>query len=794
MLRRADHTLEALAVRRRLAWPLLALLLLLLAPAGGVAGTRTVTSLNDNGAGSLREAIGASVNGDTINFSVAGTITLTSGELLIGRSIAINGPTLASLTVSGNGASRVFNISSGISVNISNLTIIWGYSSGPGGGILNNGTLTVNNSTFSRNFADFGGGIDNELGNLNMLNTISANYTGFYDIDLSGRVTSQGHNLIGNADGSVGWVGSDLLGTAGSPLNPQLGPLQNNGGPTFTMALLPISAAIDAGDDAVLGPPYNLSTDQRGRARRTGDHVDIGAFEHGGITRLVTTLTDSGGGSLRGALALALDSDRILFAPVVRGKIRLTNGELVINKPLSIVGPGAAALAISGNTNSRVFHIGPQGNVDIYGLTITEGRVVAANGIGATASSLATPGGTAVGGGVLNDGILRIFDSMIVSNSVEGGRGGNGHSTPFGPPAYNAEKGGGAAGAGCYSSGLFGGLELHRCTLAGNRAVGGIGGVGSGLWTPGSSASGGGGQADGAGARAASASLESCTVAANLSTGGQGGIGTRYGSIAPYTYGPGGPGGVALGGGLGGGLALINCSVSGNSVTGGMGGTGSVAGAIGGTAAGGVSAFGPALIVQSTIIAGNTGSATSPDVLGAVASQGWNLIGITDGSSGWMLNDLLGNAVSPLNPLLSACQDNGGPVWTMGPLAGSPARDAGNSGLPTDARGGPRIVDFPNIPNAPGGDGSDIGALEVDSLFGAITIAFYAATIGTSGAAVVGFKSDPGTTYQLQQTSVVTNRVWTNIVGAVLTGNGQNLEAYDFGPFPTARFYRVRAD
>ena len=40
---------------------------------------------------------------------------------------------------------------------------------------------------------------------------------------------------------------------------------------------------------------------------------------------------------------------------------------------------------------------------------------------------------------------------------------------------------------------------------------------------------------------------------------------------------------------------------------------------------------------------------------------------------------------------------------------------------------------------------------------------------------------------------MVTNRVWTNIVGTV-TGNGQNLEANDFGPLPTARFYRVRAD
>ncbi len=385
------------------------LLPLLLLPALGMAATRTVTTLADatnpnDGVLSLREAIGASVNGDTINFSVAGTITLINGELLIGRSIAINGPALASLAVSGNNASRVFNISSNISVNISSLTISSGYLvGGEGGGIHNNGnnltvsnctfsgnvagfgggifngqghnltvnnctfsgnsaqgtpiggvgvgifnagTLTVNNSTFSRNSAfqlmgsSGGGGIFNSIASgglniINILNTIIADNTGAYDRDIYSAfaVISQGHNLIGDSGSSVGWVGSDLLGTTDSPLNPQLGPLMDNGGPTFTMALLPISAAIDAGDDVVLGSPYNLSTDQRGRARRTGDHVDIGAYEFGGMTRLVTTLTDSGGGSLRGALALAMDFDRILFAPVVRGTIRLTRANCSSTSP-----------------------------------------------------------------------------------------------------------------------------------------------------------------------------------------------------------------------------------------------------------------------------------------------------------------------------------------------------------------------------------------------------------------------------------------------------------------------------
>ena len=133
------------------------------------------------------------------------------------------------------------------------------------------------------------------------------------------------------------------------------------------------------------------------------------------------------GRSLSNAIGLATPFDRIVFAPVVRGQIRLTSGKLFINKPLSIIGPGAAVLAISGNNSSRVVHIGPQGNVEIYGLTITEGRVVEFNGIDGSSFpfKLPTPGGYALGGGVFNEGILKMFDSMVVSNGVQGGAGGD---------------------------------------------------------------------------------------------------------------------------------------------------------------------------------------------------------------------------------------------------------------------------------------------------------------------------------------------------------------------------------
>src|SRR5713226_4247081 len=112
------------------------------------AATITVMNTNDSGAGSLRQAIIDAGAGDTIDFSVTGTITLTTGELLINKNLTITGPGVASLSVSGNNASRVFKIASGVTVMISGLTISDG-SATDGGGILNFGTLTLTNIVLS---------------------------------------------------------------------------------------------------------------------------------------------------------------------------------------------------------------------------------------------------------------------------------------------------------------------------------------------------------------------------------------------------------------------------------------------------------------------------------------------------------------------------------------------------------------------------------------------------------------------------------------------------------------------
>jgi hypothetical protein len=157
--------------------------------------------------------------------------------------------------------------------------------SGIGGGLyIGGGTVTINNSTLAGNLASGGGGSYPGSGNgggiynaagpgaLQMYDTILAdNSADTAGPDLDGSITSLGHNLIGNTTGGSGFAASDLLN-----VNPQLGPPQNNGGPTQTLALQPGSPAIDAGDNT------NAPTsDQRGPGypRIVNGIIDIGAFE-----------------------------------------------------------------------------------------------------------------------------------------------------------------------------------------------------------------------------------------------------------------------------------------------------------------------------------------------------------------------------------------------------------------------------------------------------------------------------------------------------------------------------------
>jgi Chlamydia polymorphic membrane protein (Chlamydia_PMP) repeat len=132
------------------------------------AATITVTNTSDDAPGSLRQALASANDGDMIVLTVTGRILLTSGELLVDKSVTIAGPGAANLAVDGNARSHVFHIAPGQTVSITDLTITKGVARGDppndlGGGIYNDhAALTLNHCRISRNAAAFGGGIYND--------------------------------------------------------------------------------------------------------------------------------------------------------------------------------------------------------------------------------------------------------------------------------------------------------------------------------------------------------------------------------------------------------------------------------------------------------------------------------------------------------------------------------------------------------------------------------------------------------------------------------------------------------
>ena len=225
---------------------------------GGIAGGTSATT----------EIIRVTVSGNIVDCQGGGIANVTGASMTIRESM-----------VSGNTAEC---IGGGIANLNANLTILNSTISGnvavQGGGIWSTGTLTLTNGTTSDNMASaFGGGIHNAEGTVNLANTIVAGNTAPTAPDCSGSPTSLGYNLIGNTSRCIfSPAAGDLL-----DIDPRLGPLQDNGGPTLIHALLPGSPAINAVPVANCtdtdGNP--ITGDQRGVSRPQGTDCDIGAYE-----------------------------------------------------------------------------------------------------------------------------------------------------------------------------------------------------------------------------------------------------------------------------------------------------------------------------------------------------------------------------------------------------------------------------------------------------------------------------------------------------------------------------------
>jgi hypothetical protein len=183
--------------------------------------------------------------------------------------------TLTHSTVSGNSAAYGGGVF-GYGLTLTHSTVS-GNSAAYGGGLYNYYTLSLTHSTVSGNSAaSGGGGIYNNFGPLTLTHSLVANNPLGSDCHhFRGSITSQGYNL--DSDGSCQLTApTDLPDT-----DPQLGPLQDNGGPTLTQALLPGSPALDAIPWGTNGCGTTIYSDQRWQARPqpAGGACDIGAYE-----------------------------------------------------------------------------------------------------------------------------------------------------------------------------------------------------------------------------------------------------------------------------------------------------------------------------------------------------------------------------------------------------------------------------------------------------------------------------------------------------------------------------------
>ena len=206
---------------------------------------------------------------------------------------------ITSSTLSGNAADGYFGAGGGIFADFgSALTVtsstLSGNSANRGGGILTGGfggPLTVTSSTLSGNSAKFSGGIY-AGGQLQLAHSILAGNLGGGDLSSSVSTPAVTHSLIGDGEGSglaEAPLGSSddngnlIGGPENGVIDPRLGPLADNGGPTWTHALLPNSPAIDMGDPGALAGEGEIPLfDQRGRpfARVVGGRIDMGAVEY----------------------------------------------------------------------------------------------------------------------------------------------------------------------------------------------------------------------------------------------------------------------------------------------------------------------------------------------------------------------------------------------------------------------------------------------------------------------------------------------------------------------------------
>ncbi len=484
---------------------------------------------------------------------------------------------------------------------------------------------------------------------------------------------------------------------------------------------------------------------ERGRGRKlaSGAGAALGATAlfspaADAATFTVTSLDDStADGTLRGEVIdanLSPGADDLVFASGLSGTITLDGGQIeVYGDALEIQGPGAGTITVSGDDAQRILYLHdiPAGDeVVISGLTLTQGRP---SGPGEPGGAILSDDGTTSapdvtirdavisdsysdlhGGAVqTDDGILTITRSVLTGNESASGGGAVFVLDTRDTPADDVEVliedstlAGNTAqqwGGALYLEGPDGDAVIRRSTFAGNQAGTSVGGGGGAIDVVGvygggdfivdqstfsdntALYEGGAMNLDG---------IEGDTVISNTTLTGNQVLDPDGGGAIYFEYADSGTP-----------PQIENSTIAGNSTAG-------QGGAIY------LDEGGP-VVISSSIIADNSASdgdlaedsASSPDGF----ELGYSLVEDT-GGNGTVDETPAGSNLLGVDPLLGPLADNGGPTQTHLPALTSPVLDAGiANGLDTDQRGLARTADLSAATNAAGGDGTDIGALEIQA-------------------------------------------------------------------------------
>ena len=405
------------------------------------------------------------------------------------------------------------------------------------------------------------------------------------------------------------------------------------------------------------------------------------ARQTGAAIITVTNTNDSGPGSLRQALAVAHDGDRVTFA--VSGTITLTSGALVVAKNVTISGPGAHHLSIVGMPFQSVFSVGA---ATISGLTIRDGAVGIDNGGMLTVMNCVISGNSV--GGIHNGSSLTVVNTNV-SDNFFGIYNITGELGVVTATILSTTVSGNSAGGVVASPHFFGGrayITISDCTISGNFSTTGGGGIF---------------------ATNTSLNVANSTISGNSTGSSGGGISISGSALVPGSSIVNsiisGNSAKTSGGGIGGGggdLSIVNSTVSGNSA---------------GTSGGGIFTSNTSLRVADSTITGNSapsgggiynvGSVEVSNTIlnagalgenifnngGTVTSHGYNLS--SDDGGGYLTGP--GDQINT-HPLLGPLQDNGGPTFTHALLPGSPAIDAGDPNFHpppfNDQRGCLRVI------------------------------------------------------------------------------------------------------